>query len=351
MCYCTREDVKRSLDIKETARNNWQIDQALQATARNIEHHLHRQFYPLVTTYYWDWPNYQYAYPWRVWFDQWELADTTVNPPVVTTGGEVISNSDIFWGPWNGSPPYTYMELNRSTSAAFGVSATPQQDIAITGTFGYDITTDAAGTLAAAVSSTSATTVTVSCGYPLADVGHLLVVGSERMLVMDNATADTTQNNISGATTANMADNAITVSNGALMNVNEIILIDQERMLVVDISNDILTVIRAWDGTVLSAHNAGTEIYAYRTLTVQRASYGTTASTYSEGTAVYTHHVPLLIRNLAIAEAGNTVLQRSAGYGSIGADGYETVNLGAGLADLWDEAMTSYGRKARRRVI
>lgn len=54
--YCTRQDVKRSLDIKETARQNWMIDQAIQSASRNIDKHLHRVFYPMDTTHYWDWP-------------------------------------------------------------------------------------------------------------------------------------------------------------------------------------------------------------------------------------------------------------------------------------------------------
>lgn len=348
--YCTRQDVKRSLDIKETARNNWQIDQAIQTATTNINRHMHRVFYPTDTTHFWDWPNFQRAYPWRIWLDQFELADTTVNVPVVTSGGNVIPASAIFWGPWNDSPPFTFLELDRSKSGTFGQGSTPQRDVAIAGTFGYRMDTDPGGTLAAAVTSTTATTVTVSNGA-LTGVGSLLIVDSERILVQDCATASTGQVNLSGATTAAASDNAVTVASGAALNVDETLLIDQEKMLVVDVTGNVATVIRGWDGSALAAHSASTTIYAYRLLTVGRGLLGTAAATHSSAAAISLFRYPPLIRDLALAEAGNTVLQRTSGYAEVGEGAYAAPNIGAGLADLWDEAETAHGRKARIRVV
>ena len=341
--YCSREDVKRSLDIKETSRNNTLVDRAIASSTANITRNLHRTFHPLDTTKYWDWPNFQRSYPWRIWFDQSELADVTVNPPVVTTGGVTIPDSAIFWGPWNYAPPYTFMELDRSQSYAFGVGSTPQRDIAITGTFGYWLETDPGGTLAAAVSTTTATTLTVS-DSSLMGVGDLLIIDTERLLVQDRATSTTGQTNVSGATTASAADDAITVSDGTQVHADEVLLIDSERMLVVDVAGDVVTVKRAWDGTILATHNTATTIYAYRLLTVGRAQLGTTAATHSNGATVSVFRVPPLIRDLAIAESGNSVLQKSAGYA-------EAIGIGSSLADLWDEAETAYGRILRQRVV
>lgn len=348
--YCTRTDVKRSLDFKETARNNWQVDRAIQSASRNIDGHLHRIFYPLDTTYRWDWPNFQLAYPWRVWFDKWELADVTLNPPVVTSGGVVIPDSAIFWGPWNGAPPYTFMELDRSQSYAFGVGSTPQRDISITGTFGYSMDTDPGGVLAAAVSSTSATTVTIS-DSSLVGVGSLLIIDGERLIVQDQGTVTTGQTNVSGATTAQANDVTITVSDGTQIHVDEVLLLDSERLLVVDVTGNVLTVKRAWDGSVLATHSAATTLYAFRFCTVLRGQCGTAAATHSNGATVSVHRPPRLIRDLAIAEAGSRILQETSGYSDPGTDGYEVSNLGQALPDLWDEAETVYGRKARIRVI
>jgi hypothetical protein len=347
-CYCSREEVKRAIDMKETARNNWQVDRAIQSAARNIEGHLHRVFYPNDTTRYFDWPNFQYAYPWRLWFDQWELAAI---PTSVTSGGTTIPLSACNFEPVNSGPPYTYMELRRDQSYSFGVGSTPQRDVAITGTFGFWTATDPAGQLAAAVSSTTVGTVTVSDGS-LIGVGDLLIVDSERMLVSNRSSVSTGQTNLTGATTASLNDVTIGASDGTQVHIDEVIQIDSERMLIVDITGNALTVKRAWDGTVLATHSTGTTIYAFRTLTVQRGQLGTTAATHSNAAPASIHRVPSLIRDLAIAEATNRLLQETGGYTDPQGEGASTVaHLGTSLADLWDEAETTYGRKNRRRVI
>lgn len=346
--YCTRQDVKRSLDIKETARQNWLIDQAIQTASRNIDAHMHRRFYPEDTTFYVDWPNFQRAYPWRIWFDAAELADVTVNVPVVTSGGVVIPNSAIFWGNPRSSPPYTYLELNRSQPFSFGVGSTPQRDVQITGTRGYQLDTDPAGTLAADITS-SATTLTVS-NSALLGVGSLLIIGAERILCQDAAMTDTGQTNLSGATTNLASDNTITVTDGTKISVDETIAIGGERMLAVDVTGNVVTVIRAWDGSVLATHTAGTAIYAARLYTVGRGQLGTTAATHPSGTAISVFRYPDLIRELATAEASNIVLQRTGGYAELESGG-QAQALAAGLPDLWDEATTAHGRVARQRVI
>lgn len=348
-CYCTRDDVKRGIDIKITADENWRVDRAIQSAARNIDKHMHRKFFPEIKTVYYDWPNFQRAYPWRIWFDEAELADVTVNVPVVTTGSIVIPAANIFWGPWNYSPPYTFMELSRASNSSFGNSATPQRDVSITGTTGYSIDSDPAGTATAALSDTTGTTVAVSNGAQVMP-GHILVIDSERMLVQESSMVSTGQTNVSGATTASAADNAITVSSGAALNLDEVIQIDSERMLPTSITGNVVTVIRAWDGTVLATHSAATTIYALRSLTVTRGALGTTAATHNNGASLFTHRPPQLIRDLAIAEAQGRVLQETGGYadpqGSIGIRG-----LGSALADLWDEAETGYARNHRSRVV
>jgi hypothetical protein len=346
--YCTREDVKRAIDIKETARTNWQIDRAIQSAARNIEGHLHRVFYPTDATRYFDWPNFQYAYPWRLWLDQHELAAI---PTAVTSGGQPIPLSACNFEPVNSGPPYTSLELRRDLSYSFGVGSTPQRDIAITGPFGFWTATDPAGQLAAAISSTTATTTTVSDGS-LIGVGDLLIVDSERMLVSGRSNVDTGQTNLSGGTTASAADVAIGVTDGTQLHVDEVMQIDSERMLIVDITGNTLTVKRAWDGTVLATHATGTHIYASRALAVLRGQLGTTAATHSNAAAASIHRVPALIRDLAVAESTNRVLQETGGYTDPQGEGAAAVaHLGSALADLWDEAETTYGRKNRHRVI
>lgn len=349
-CYCTREQVKRATDFKETARTDTQIDRAIQAAARTIEGELHRRFYPEDTARVFDWPNFQYAYPWRIWFDQWELAAI---PTAVTSGGVTIPLTACNFEPANSGPPYTYLELRRDQPYSFGVGSTPQRDVTITGTWGYTLDTAPAGTLAAAVSSTMATTVTVSDGS-LVGIGDLLIVDDERMLVSGRATEDTGQTIAAGATAANPGDNAITIADGTQVHVDEVIQVDSERMLVTDVTGNTVTVKRAWDGTVLAAHTVGARVYAFRALTVLRGQLGTTAATHTSATAVSVHRVPSLVRDWAIAEASNQVLQEIGGYARIARTqngGSKPAAAPVALDDLRDRAITRYGRKARQRVV
>lgn len=254
-CYATRQDVKSALDIALTADYDAQVDSAIQAAAEDVDRLTHRRFYNVIETHRWDWPNFQGAYPWRLWFDAAELADTTVNVPVVTSGGNVISNSDIFWGPWNYSPPFRFMELNRATSASFGQGDTPQQDVAIAGTFGYWTRTRAAGSLAAAVSSTTAATITVT-DSSVVGVGDVITIDSESMLVQDCALADTGQQQTgSGVSTASDADVSLTVGTGSDLHTGELVQLDSEFMLITSIAGNVCTVERAVNGSVLATHD------------------------------------------------------------------------------------------------
>lgn len=351
-CYCTREQVKRALDVKDAARSNTQIDRVIQSVARSIEGELHRRFYPEDATRYFDWPNFQYAYPWRIWFDQWELAAI---PTSVTSGGTPIPLTACNFEPVNSGPPYTYLELRRDQTYSFGVGPTPQRDVAITGTWGHSADTNPAGQLTAAVSSTTTTTVTVSDGS-LVGVGDLLVIDAERMLVSNRASTDSGQTIISGLTTANPGDNALTVTDGTQLHVDEVVQVDSERMLILDITGNVATVQRAWDGTVLATHTAGTAVYAFRTLTVLRGQLGTSAATHTSAAVASVHRVPPLVHDLAVAEAEDQLLQEISGYARTvktqASDGRKSTAASVqALGDLRDRAVARYGRKARIRVV
>jgi len=367
-CYCTREDVKGALDFKETARINPVLDRGLQSAARNIDKQLHRRFFPQDQVKFFDWPNSQYAYPWRLWLDRQDLIVAT---SVQSPAGTAIPLNQVFAEPVNDGPPFTYLELDRSTVAAWGNAATPQHSIVVAGTWGYSAETESAGTLAAAVSSTSATTITVS-DSSLIGVGDLLVldyalgaapypsatgtagalqpITGERVLVTGRAMAATSAG-FTGPATASAADNVLAVSDGTLFGIGEVIQLDSERMQIADITGNNLILRRAWDGTILAAHTSGI-IYAARQLTVARGQLGTTAAAHTQGAAISRHRPPSLIRDLAIAETLNRVLEETSGYAAVAGEGDATRGpSGAGLADMWDEAMTAYGRKNRTRVI
>jgi hypothetical protein len=342
--YCTREDVMSSLDIKVTARMTAQVDRAIEAGSRTLEGLLHRRFYPELAARYFDFPGDQYARPWVLWLDANELASLTA----LVSGGVTIPAASVNLEP-NWGPPYNRIEIDLSTSAAFGGGATSQQAIAVTGVWaGCRLDTTLAGALAEALDGTE-TGVDVTDSSAVG-VGDLVYADTELMQVTGKSMLTTGQT-LQTPLTASKANTPVVVSSGAGYAVGEVILLDSERMLIVDIAGNTLTVERAWDGTALAAHT-GSTIYAPRTLTVVRGVLGTTAATHLTSLALTRHTPPGPVRTLAIAEAVNTLLQEGAGYVRTVGSGDNVRNAsGAGLADLRDQVFTAYGRKARIRAV
>ncbi|MGW6502964.1 hypothetical protein [Nonomuraea angiospora] len=357
VCYCTREMVKRALDIKETARTDGQVDRAIEAASDAIDGGatggnrgagiLKRRFFPQVETRTFDWPNSQRARSWRLWLDQHELVDVTT----MTAGGVTIPSGDYFLRP-DAGPPYTHVEINLGSSSAFSSGATHQRAISIAGVWGYGADTAAAATLAEELDGNEAAVdVTDSA---LIGVGDLVQVDSERMLVTSKSMLDTGVNIDAGdSLTAAASDVSITMSTTTnAPTVDETILIDSERMLVVDVAGSVLTVKRAWDGSVLAAHAGGAGIYAPRTLAVVRGAYGTTAATHSDGGTVARHVVPGLVRDFALGLALVQLLGEQAGYARTAGTGENQREVtGRGLAQLRKDCIAAYGRKARIRGV
>lgn len=350
--YATREDVMRALDSKLTARNAAQIDRALQSASRDVDALCHRRFYPEQDTRSWDWPDSQQGTSWRLWLDDSELISVTT----LTSGGTTIAASDYFLEPNRSGPPYNRVEIDLGSSAAFGGGSTHQRDITITGLWGYKNDETTAGALAAEVSSTSATTVSVNgAAAATLGVGSVIRVDSERMLVTGRAMADTTQN-LGTDIDQQLKTVTIPVASGAAFTTDEVILIDGERMLIVDIAGNNLIVKRAWDGSANAAHTSGADIYALRSLTVERGALGTTAATHSNGAAVTRWDPPAPVRLLTIAEAINTVTMEQAGYSKVLRTGEsggssERNRDQKGIERLREQVYASHSRKARVRAV
>lgn len=350
-CYCTREDVKAALDIKVTSRSNALIDSAIEAAARSVEDLANRRFYAEDATRKFDWPNVnQRARPWRLWLNQNDLISATS----VTSGGVAIPLPQVFTEPVNGSAavpaPYTYIELDISTSASFSSGATYQHAILIVGTWGYSLVTTPSGALGAAMSDTTGTVAQVTDSSQLS-AGSIILIGTERMLVTDRAMVSTAQTQQSGITTASVSDVSLGVTDGTKYFAGETLLLDSERMLVTDVAGNTLTVKRAWDGTVLATHSGAT-IFAPRSLTVTRGALGTTAATHLISASVSRFVFPALITEMAIAEAENFYLQKTSGYArTVGEGDSQRPMSGIGLADLRTRVVASYARKARQRTV
>lgn len=340
--YCTREDVKSALGFQSTSQvSNTRIDRRIEAASRAIEGDLLRFFYPSTDTQTFDWPDHQYATPWRLWLDQRELISVS---QVLAAGTDITAS--VFLRPDYG-PPFTKLEINLGSQAAFGSGSTHQRSISVTGVFGYSAAEDPAGTLAATINS-SVTALSVS-DSSLVGVGSVLRIDSERMLVTDKSMVDTgftTQ----GALTAVNSSVTVPVTDGTKFAVGETLLVESERVLITDIGGNNLTVRRAWAGSVLAAHNSGVAIYAERTCIVTRGALGTTAASHNSTTAIVKHRVPALIADLCLAETVTGILQEQSGYARVvGVDNAHQA-LGLGLEDLRAQAKTRYARVRTRTV-
>lgn len=346
--YCTRESVKAALDVKETSRSNSQIDQAIASSSDAIDGGprigglLKRRFYPEVDTRYFDWPV-QGARPWRLWLNQHEL----ISASALIAGGTTIAASNYFLRPDDG-PPFTHVEIDLSSSAGFSAGSTHQRAISIAGVYGHSADEEAAGALAEALDTTE-TGVDVTDSSAIG-VGNIIKVDSERMIVTGKGMLDTGQN--VSTLTASKADVSITSITAGTLIVDETILVDSERMRVVDVAGTTVTVERAYDGSVLAAHTVGADIYAPRTLTVTRGALGTTAATHLTAAAITRHLVPDLVQELCVAKALNTLLQRRSGYArTIGSGDSEREMSGRGLRQVHDDAFAAHGRRLRGRAI
>ncbi|MFE2382204.1 NfeD family protein [Streptomyces misionensis] len=344
--YATREDIMRALDVQTTARNRRQIDDAIEAASRGVEGLCHRRFAPVLATRYFDWPGRPAASytPWVLRLDDSELISLTS----ITSGGISIPLDDVNLEPNRSGPPFSRVEIKLNTSAAYGGGQTYQRDVTITGLWGYRDTETTLGAATAAVGS--GTTLTVDGATSAAvGVGSILRVDDERMLVTERAQADTGQ---TGTLTASKADTTLTVTDGTAFAVDEVLLLDSERVRVDDIAGNTLVVERAYDGTVLAAHTS-TPIYAPRALTVTRGALGTTATTHTTGATAYEWQPPGLIHQLVKAEAIWSLLQERSGWfrlaSSSGKSAPEVSRVS--IDALRDQAYTEYGRKARTRGI
>ena len=366
-CYATREQVRRALDVKQAAYSDTILDRKIQSGSAAVDRLCMRKFYPTLATYKFDWPNYQYAYPWRLWLEQYELATDPANAP----GGQIVDGTFLptpvlipvgqyILYPQSG-PPFKEVQLRRDTNAAFGSNTTPQLDIGITSYFGYWVNTSPVATLTAAISSTTATTVTVSANS-VTDAGSTLFIDSERMLVTDSQYVSTGITPVSGCTLAQASDNTMVVADGTQFSAQEVILIDSEWLLIQYIIGNNLIVKRGYSGSVLATHSGSETIYARRQLTVKRGFLGTTAATHLNAASVSVDVYPELVVDLTIAEALVGMIQEPQGYANQqqatyygqaqrGQGQQKESFSGPGLPDLRGLVYDQYARQMRTRVV
>lgn len=366
-CYCTREAVARAMVIGLAGYDFSKIDRGVQAGAEAVDRLCKRVFFVTQTTHKFDWPNYQFAYPWRLWLENMELAA----PPTQVVSGTYLASpvditANVIPQPVNEGPPFTNIELRRDRNSAFGNNTTPQNDIGITGLFGYWNLSQPAGTITNPMVPGDPTVLVSSGASP--GVGDSIMIDNERMIVIDSTFMDTGVTFSSGITTAQVNDNVGVVSNGAAFSVDEQILVDQEWMLIQSIFGNNLILKRAFSGSILNTHLNTAHIWARRQVSLLRGSQGTTAASHLANAPIQVQVIPSLVETLAIAEAVVDINQvqggfagGAAGLGSGAAAGVsqnqtgdgeaKEPSYGASLPDLRQRVREEFGRQLRMAVI
>lgn len=318
---------------------NVQLDRACRMGSRSVESFCHRTFYPRIETRSFDYPGTR-ATALKVWLDDWELIEATS----VTSDGVTIPPTTGYLLRPNSGPPYDRIEIQRDSAYSF--AGGPQNAITIVGLPGYRNDESTLTALASAVSTPAATTIDVD--NP-ADVGSVIRIDSERMQVLGKTWTASAVN--CTALTANASSNSITTTDSENFTVGERILIDAERLEVLDIAGDTVILRRAVDGSALAAHANGTGIYWQHRLTVERGALGTTAATHLDNAVVYRWEPPSQVQVLSLAYAEDSFLQENSGYARLTGQGENERPVGGrGIKDA-ENRCRHLVRSSRSRTV
>ncbi|MCJ7510770.1 MAG: hypothetical protein MUP14_07790 [Dehalococcoidia bacterium] len=299
--YCTVDAVKTAVGLAG-ADLDVLMASYIEAASEDIEAILGRRFIPETAIKYFRWPP-KVGGGYVLQLDDLDLIAVTLLQAAAQDAVPVtIVAADFFTEPVNTGPPYTRIEIDQSSAAAFQSGDTAQRSIAVTGRWGYGEDAKAAGALAEDDDgSETGLDVTDSS---LIGVGDTILIGGatgEAMFVSAKGSLDTTATTV--ALTANKAETTVGVNTGTLVKAGEVITVDSERMLVESISGNNLTVQRAYDGSILALHVITSKVYAPRTLTVVRAVNGTTAAAHATATAIKKYAPPADIMEYCRAHA------------------------------------------------
>jgi len=250
-----------------------------------------------------------------LWLDQDLLSVTTLQSEAQNTTPTTISSSDYYLEPNNQGPPYDRIEIDLSSTAAYQSGDTPQRSISVAGSWGYTSTTRSGGTVASGLDSDSTATTAVCSDASRIGVGDTLLIQSEQIFVSERDFAALDSKLTDGVLTANQSEVTVTVDSSHGIVAGEVIRIESEQMFVVSVATNDLTVIRAYNGSVLAAHSNNTAVHINRTLTIERGINGTTAATHADATSITPYEPPLDIQSLAIGETLAMVAQEEAQWG------------------------------------
>jgi len=354
--YVSRERFKNAASISGGQYND-AIDRVIEASSRDVDRWARRHFIPKTQTRLYRYPQQRPGLATVIWLDQDLLSVSTLQTKAQNTSPTTISSSDYFLEPVNPEPDgntrYNRIEIDESSTAAFEAGDTSQRSISVAGSWGWGNATKSSGSVDDSGGISSSDTTLIVSDASLCDVGDTLLIDSEQIFVSDRSFA------AKGSVLLNMGSNLAAVNSTVTVTLDsshgivagEVIRLDSEQMYVVSVSTNDLTVIRAYDGSVLASHNDDVAIHVNRTLTIERGLNGTTAASHSDSATITKYAPDADVTRWALAEAITTWHQEHSGWGrSIGTGDAATELTGREITQL-RESMVSYYRRTREAVI
>lgn len=238
-----------------------------------------------------------------------EITSISNDTTSLTSADYVLRPQKRYWP--NG--PYAWIDVGPDATN-LGAWVCEEDGVPITGKWGlYDLT-KALGVTLTASQTDSASTLTVSNGAAVSP-GMVCLIGSEQEYIESTASPSGPVTTITEAMDNDTS--YITLSDGSLVNIGEVIRVDLEQMKVLDISGNLAAVTRGWNKTIRATHADNADVYVYRSFTVTRGVNGTTAAAHSSGSAVYQQRVPDDVNGLCRKMAARMLKDAQGGYSGV----------------------------------
>ena len=354
--YISREKFKVAANISGSQINNT-IERVIEASSRDVDRWTRRHFIPKTQTRLYRYPQPRAGLASVLWLDQDLLSISTLQTQAQNSSPTTISSSDYFLEPNNPEPDgntrYNRIEIDLSSTAAFEGGDTPQRSISVAGSWGWSNATQSAGAIDDSGGINASDTAMIVSNASKIYVGDTLLIDSEQIFVSDRSFAARGSilldegSDLAGTN----ATVTVTIDGSHGIVAGEVIRIDSEQMYVVSVSTNDLTVIRAWDGSVLASHSNNAAIHVNRTLTIERGVNGTTAASHSDEATISKYVPEADVSRWCMAEAIASYHQEHSGWGiNVGTGTGATALDGRDLTQL-RQSMVRYYRRLREAII
>jgi len=270
--YIALEDLKEYIGKTENA-NDIKTVMTVAAMSRVIEKITGRKFYPTTEQRKFDWQDSH-----RLCLDYDDLL--SVSAFADDDGNGSIATSNVVLIPANENPKYEILIKPQNDQMVY--TNYRDQAIHITGDWGYSNDSFVAEVTSPEFADETGTSMALSDGS-IVQVGHTILINSERMFVEDLVTTDFAQNT---SEALDIFEKSIDVPTPGNFAIGEVIRIDDEDMLIERIDSGSIVVERGYNATVAVTHVTSSDIHVYRTYTVQRGVFGSTAATHSSGDSI-----------------------------------------------------------------